>query len=77
MVKVISLSNEAYAKLKAIKNGKSFSEVVVDLVECRKNSKKDIMKFAGIFADNKDEWEKIKKDIYEDRKKAKLREVRF
>jgi len=76
MVKVISLSNEAYNKLKAIKNEKSFSEVVVELVECRKK-KRDIMKFAGIFADNKDEWEEIKNRIYEDRKKAKMREVKF
>jgi predicted CopG family antitoxin len=77
MVKVISLSNEAYGKLKAIKNGKSFSEVVVELVECRKKEKKDIMRFAGIFKDNKDEWKEIGKMIYENRKKAKLREVKF
>jgi len=76
MVKVISLSNDAYAKLKAIKDGKSFSEVVVELVDCRKK-KKDIMKFAGVFAKDKDEWEKIKNRIYEDREKAKMREVRF
>lgn len=77
MVKVISLSNDAYEKLKAIKNGKSFSEVVVELVDCKKKNKKDIMKFAGIFAADKDEWEKIKNKIYEDREKAKMREVKF
>lgn len=76
MVKVISLSNEAYEKLKRIKNGKSFSEVVVELVECR-NKKKDIMKFAGVFADNKEEWEKRKKEIYKDREKFKLREFKI
>ncbi len=76
MVKVISLSNDAYEKLKAIKNGKSFSEVVVELVDSRKK-KRDIMKFAGIFAKDKDEWEEIKNKIYEDRKKAKMREVKF
>ncbi len=73
MVKVISLSNDAYAKLKAIKRDRSFSELVIDLTEKRK--KKNILDFAGAFADNKDEWEKIKKMIYEDRKRAKLREV--
>lgn len=76
MVKVISLSNDAYNKLKSIKNGKSFSEIVVNLVENKKN-KKDIMKFAGAFAENSDEWERIKNKIYSDRKKFKLREVRF
>ena len=76
MVKVVSLSNEAYDKLKRIKNGKSFSEVVVELVEC-KNKKKDFMKFAGVFKENGDEWEKIMKKIYEDRKNAKMRDVKF
>lgn len=75
MVKVISLSNDAYEKLKAIKNGKSFSEVVVELVECRKK-KRDIMKFAGIFKDD-DKWKKIMNDIEKDRRNFKLREVKF
>ncbi len=77
MVKVISLSNDAYEKLKAIKNGKSFSEVVVELVDCKKKDKKDFMKFAGIFAENKDEWEKRKKEIYKDREEFKLRDFKI
>ncbi len=78
MVKIISLSNEAYEKLAAIKYGKSFSEVVVELVDEVKNKKKEgIMKFAGAFAKDKGEWDKIKKILEEDRKKAKLREVAF
>jgi len=76
MVKVISLSNDAYEKLKSIKNEKSFSEVVVELIECKKKNKKNIMKFAGIFKDDK-EWEKIMKDTEKDRKNFKLREVKF
>jgi predicted CopG family antitoxin len=76
MVKVISLSNDAYEKLKAIKDGKSFSEVVVELVECKKKGKKDFMKFAGIFKDD-DEWYNTMKEIEEDRKNFKLREVKF
>lgn len=39
-----------------------------------KKKKKDIMKFAGVFKDNADEWEEIEKKIYEDRKKFRLRE---
>ena len=76
MVKVISLSNDAYEKLKSIKNEKSFSEVVVELIECKKKNKKNIMKFAGIFKDDK-EWEKIMEDTENDRKNFKLREVKF
>lgn len=71
MVKVISLSNEAYEKLKALKRGKSFSEVVVKLVGERK--KKNIMDFAGIFSDNADYWDEAKKRIYNARKRFKLR----
>ncbi len=76
MVKVISLSNNAYEKLKAIKNGKSFSEVVVELVECKKKNKKNIIKFAGIFKDD-NEWKKVMADIEKDRINFKLREVKF
>ncbi|MFA5855829.1 MAG: antitoxin VapB family protein [Candidatus Pacearchaeota archaeon] len=76
MVKVISLSNDAYEKLKAIKNGKSFSEVVVELVESKNKNKKDRKKFAGIFKDD-DEWEKIMEDIDMDRNNFKLREVKI
>ena len=73
MVKVISLSDEAYKKLKALKGDGSFSEIVVNIVEEREAKKKNIMDFAGAFKDNADYWEKMKKQIYEDRKKFKLR----
>lgn len=75
MVRVISLSNEAYEKLKALKRGDSFSKVVVKLVGERK--KKNIMDFFGIWKEDADEWEKIKNRIYEDRKRAKLKEVKL
>ncbi len=76
MVKVISLSNEAYGKLKAIKRDRSFSEIVIEIIDTR-NEKKDIMKFAGVWKDRIDEWKEIEKRIYEDRKKFKLREVKI
>jgi len=75
MVKVISLSDEAYERLKSIKGGKSFSEVVIEFTQSKK--KKSILDFAGAFSDNADEWAKIKKKIYEDRKKFSLREIKF
>ncbi len=73
MVKMVSLSNEAYAKLKALKGLKSFSEVVVELADAKSKGKKNIMEFFGVFKDNADEWKEIEKKIYEDRKKFKLR----
>jgi len=78
MVKVISLSEEAYKRLKARKGNKSFSEVVIELdTSSWKKKKGDLMKFFGAFSDDAGEWEEIKKKIYEDRKKFKLREVKF
>lgn len=75
MVKVISLSNEAYEKLKELKGEGSFSEVVLELTENKK--KKNIMELAGVWINEADEWEEIKKKIYGDRKKFKLREVKL
>lgn len=76
MVKVISLSEEAYKTLKTIKGNNSFSELVVELVNERPK-KKSIKEFFGVFKENTDEWEKINKKLYEDRKKFKLREVKL
>ncbi|MBI2043570.1 antitoxin [Candidatus Pacearchaeota archaeon] len=77
MVKVISLSNEAYEKLKALKFERSFSEAITDLIENKKKEKRNIMDFCGIWADRKEEVDKMKKMIERDRKKFKLREVKF
>lgn len=76
MVKVISLSNEAYGRLKALKIGdKSFSEIVIEITpEIRK---KNLMDFFGIWKDEANEWKEIEKKIYKDRKKFKLKEVKF
>lgn len=75
MVKVISLSNDAYEKLKALKRGKSFSDVVIELITRKK--RKNIMGFAGIWKDDADYWDNFKKEIRKSRNKARLREVNF
>ena len=72
MVKVISLSNEAYSKLKAIKGSKSFSETINEALDNKKR-KGSIMKFCGIWKG--EEWDNIIKELKESRKKAKMREV--
>lgn len=71
MVKVISLSNEAYGRLKALKGERSFSEVVIEEI-VEKKSRKDIMEFFGVLK-RTEEWNKIKNKILEDRKKFKTR----
>lgn len=75
MVRVISLSNEAYEKLKSLKGRKSFSELIVDLLN-RKVQKKNIMEFAGIWKDDK-YWENFNKEVKKTRKNSKLKEVRL
>lgn len=74
MVKIISLSEEAYKRLKAIKKDKSFSEIVIEIVP---EKRKNIMDLAGIFENNSKEWEHIEKQIYLDRKKNKLRNYKW
>jgi predicted CopG family antitoxin len=69
MVKVISLSEEAYGRLKSIKGNRSFSEIVIEIAPKKKN----IMELAGAFEKNSEEWERIEKELYLERKKAKMR----
>jgi len=76
MVKVISLSESAYAEMKAMKQeGESFSDVVHRIAG--RKSKKSLMDFAGVLKESAGEWVKIEKDIYESRKRFRMRDVRF
>lgn len=63
MVKVISISDEAYKELKERKAARSFSEIIIELTVKRKRPLSD---FAGILTD--EEAESIKKEMYEMRK---------
>ncbi|MEK6850765.1 MAG: antitoxin VapB family protein [Nanoarchaeota archaeon] len=64
MVKVISLSDDAYNELKRLKGAGSFSEIIIEIV---KEKKKDsLLEIAGTWS--KEDADKIKKEIYEDRK---------
>lgn len=65
MTKIISLSDEAYERLKRIKGNRSFTKVVLDLTEGRKRSPLD---FAGMWRD-KPEMDEIFKQILEERHK--------
>ena len=76
MTKVISLSNEAYSKIKAIKKpGESFSDIVIKLVN--KTKKKPLIEFFGKWPGPESEIENIKKTLEEGRKNFKTREVIF
>lgn len=64
MVKVISLSDDAYNELKKLKGNGSFSEIVIEIVNEKK--KDALLELAGTWS--KKDADKIKKEIYEDRK---------
>lgn len=64
MTKVISISDEAYNELRTINKEKSFSEIVIEIV--REKKKKTIRELAGSW--NEDDAERIKKELYEERK---------
>ena len=74
MVKVISLSNEAYELLKKMKGKRSFSEVVMEKLGPRKP---DIMDFCGKWAGSKEELDRIAEELRRERKATRTREVRF
>lgn len=77
MTKVISLSNKAYQTLRGLKGEEdSFSDVVLRIAPSVQPRKK-LADFFGILKDQADEWRDIKKRLYEDRKRAKMRGVRF
>jgi len=76
MTRVISLSDEAYIELKKRKEeNESFSDVVLRIVKHEK--KKNLSKFFGAWSGPKEELDRIEKMIYEDRKKTKMRDVKF
>ena len=75
MVKVISLSEEAYEKLKRRKtDDKSFSDIVIELAD--KKAKRSIMDLFGVLKDDKESAAAFE-DSYKLRKNLKLRYARF
>ena len=66
MARQISVSNEVYELLLKKKGKKSFSEVIKENL-CVKEEKKDIMSFAGIMKDQKEQLELLKSKIAAER----------
>jgi len=64
MVKVISISDEAYNELRKIDEEKSFSEIVIEIV--REKKKKTLRELAGSWS--KEDADRIKKELYDERK---------
>ena len=68
--KTISLPEKLYYKLKAKKKAaETFPDLISRLIEEAEMKEKahKIMDLAGAFGDDSDEWEKIEKELYEDR----------
>jgi predicted CopG family antitoxin len=76
MTKVISLSDVAYAEMKALKQkDESFSDVVMRLAESTR--KRPLSDFFGKWPGAAEEAERIKGAIAADRKRFRTREVKF
>ncbi len=69
MTKVISISDEAYEELKRLKNGISFTKVIIELTNTKK--KGSIIKYAGVLT--KEEGNAILDEIRKERKKISRR----
>ena len=73
MVRHVSLSDEAYERLKkAKKDSESFSDVVLRIV---RSPTGDLNRFFGAWKD--DEHEKVKAKILADRKRSRRRDASF
>ena len=74
MVKMVSLSDEAYCKLKRIKNNDSFSEVILKLLG--RPEKKTLLDLVSSWERDEELAKNIEK-AYRGRKRAKLKEVKL
>ena len=75
MVKQVSLSEEAYERLRrAKKGGESFSDVVLRTVKAPSGN---IARFFGAWKEEEEGYASIKARILEDRKRSRSRDVRF
>ncbi len=63
MAKTIMVSNEVYEELKHAKKDRSFSEVIIDLMDtAKRKTGADLIKHVGVLKDDK-EYEKIMKEL--------------
>ena len=69
MTKIISISDDAYSELKRMKDGMSFTEIILKLSRCQKE--KDIMDYAGTLA--KEDAKSMLNEISKERKRGSRR----
>lgn len=71
-MRTIMISDQAYEKLASMKGGKSFTELLTELANSVRQSRKSaLLKFAGIMS--KDEAEELQAEVSEIRKGFKAR----
>jgi len=76
MTKVISISDEAYNGLMHLKSKKdSFSRVILRVVQ--KEEKKSLLDFFGRWPGSKEELSKINKELEQERRSFRSRDVEF
>jgi len=73
MTKNISLSDDAYNALAALKEkDKSFSDIILEIT--KKYGKKNLTSFAGKWHGSKEEAKKIFEEIMQERRKTRARD---
>lgn len=71
MTRVISISDEAYDRLKAVKNGRSFSETIIGLTG---GEKKDLLDIVMSRSPNHELADAVE-EVYKKRNRFKFRKV--
>ena len=75
MARTIMVSDEVYDKLKTLKNGSSFSEVITELIDESKSKKLSGLKACFGTIPDDEEWREISKDLKKGWKKLTERYV--
>jgi predicted CopG family antitoxin len=74
MSKLIAVSDEAYEKLKCLKNGNSFSKTILQLIE--KPKKKSLLEVINSWDnESREKFADSVEAVYKERKKWKLKRV--
>lgn len=76
--RTINLPEHVYDDIMELKDkNESISDFIARLIK-KKQHKKSITQFAGIFEDSSEEWEKIEKKLYDDRlRQSNERTIKF
>lgn len=77
MARQISVSDSVYNMLLKNKGKKSFSEVIIETFQNQEKNKKDITIFAGVLKQSKKDLSLLEKEILNQRRNNKMRNLKW